>query len=80
MNWQGHSAVERSWGRTVGWKATGSKVQINRQMPCNSPTVTMEVKQPEGEASIRWGKIINWHQGQTLFLRNTTVLDLSFGA
>ena len=52
-----------------------AKVQITGN-PCNSPTVKMEVKQPEGEAPIRWVKL-QLASGATLFLKNTTVLDLS---
>lgn len=52
-----------------------AKVQITGK-PCNSPTVKMEVKQPEGEAPIRWVKL-QLVSGATLFLRNTTVLDRS---
>jgi hypothetical protein len=36
----------------------------------------MEVRQPEGEAPIRWVKL-QLASGATLFLKNTTVLDLS---
>ena len=36
----------------------------------------MEVKQPEGEPPIKWVKL-QLTSGATLFLRNTTVLDLS---
>ena len=36
----------------------------------------LEVKQPEGEPPIRWVKL-QLTSGATLFLRNTTVLDLS---
>ena len=36
----------------------------------------LEVKQPEGESPIRWVKL-QLTSGATLFLRNTTVLDLS---
>ena len=39
-------------------------------------TVKMEVKQPEGESPIKWVKV-QLTSGATLFLRNTTVLDLS---
>ena len=35
----------------------------------------MEVKQTEGEFSIKWVKL-QLASGATLFLRNTTVLDL----
>ena len=52
-----------------------AKVQITGK-PCNSPTVKMEVKQPEGEPPLRWVKV-QLSSGATLFLRNTTVLDLS---
>ncbi len=62
MNWQRHQL----WSE---------KVQITGN-PCNSPTVKMEVRQPEGEAPIRWVKL-QLASGATLFLRNTTVLDLS---
>ena len=51
------------------------KVQISGK-PCNSPTVKLEVKQPEGEPPIKWVKL-QLTSGATLFLRNTTVLDLS---
>ena len=51
------------------------QVQITGK-PCNSPTVKMEVKQPEGEPPIKWVKL-QLATGATLFLRNTTVLDLS---
>ena len=52
-----------------------AKVQITAK-PCNSPTVKMEVKQPEGESPIKWVKV-QLTSGATLFLRNTTVLYLS---
>ena len=38
--------------------------------------VKLEVKQPEGESPIKWVKL-QLTSGATLFLRNTTVLDLS---
>lgn len=33
-----------------------AKVQITGK-PCNSPTVKMEVKQPEGEPPLKWVKV-----------------------
>ena len=42
----------------------------------NSPTVKLDVKHPEGEPPIKWIKL-QLASGATLFLRNTTVLDLS---
>lgn len=36
----------------------------------------MEVKQPEGEPPLKWVKA-QLSSGATVFLRNTTVLDLS---
>ena len=38
--------------------------------------VWLQVKQPEGEPPIKWVKL-QLTSGATLFLRNTTVLDLS---
>ncbi|WP_270230943.1 hypothetical protein [Phocaeicola coprocola] len=66
MNWQRHQLWSEKLGKTV---------QVE-QKPCNSPTVKLEVKQPEGESPIRWVKL-QLTSGATLFLRNTTVLDLS---
>ena len=40
------------------------------------PTVKLDVKHPEGEPPIKWIKL-QLASGATLFLRNTTVLDLS---
>ena len=52
-----------------------AKVQITGK-PCNTLTVKLEMKQPEGESPIKWVKL-QLTSGVTLFLRNTTVLDLS---
>ncbi|RLT81075.1 hypothetical protein D7Y07_05240 [Bacteroides acidifaciens] len=76
MNWQRHQLWSEKLGKTVQVEQPkAAKVQITGK-PCNSPTVKMEVKQPEGEAPIRWVKL-QLVSGATLFLRNITVLDLS---
>ncbi|ROS79227.1 hypothetical protein EEL35_13660 [Muribaculaceae bacterium Isolate-042 (Harlan)] len=76
MNWQRHQLWSEKLGKTVRVEQPKvAKVQITGN-PCNSPTVKMEVKQPEGEPPIRWVKL-QLASGATLFLRNTTVLDLS---
>ncbi|WP_459782890.1 hypothetical protein [Bacteroides acidifaciens] len=70
------TAKIRVLGRSGGGEQPKvAKVQITGN-PCNSPTVKMEVRQPEGEPPIRWVKL-QLTSGATLFLRNTTVLDLS---
>ena len=69
MNWQRHQLWSEKLGKTV-------QVEQPKVKPCNSPTVKLEVKQPEGESPIRWVKL-QLASGATLFLRNTTVLDLS---
>ena len=76
MNWQRHQLWSEKLGKTVQVEQPKvAKVQIIGK-PCNSPTVKMEVKQPEGEPPIKWVKL-QLASGATLFLRNTTVLDLS---
>lgn len=76
MNWQRHQLWSEKLGKTVQVEQPKvAKVQITGKS-CNSPTVKMEVKQPEGESPIRWVKL-QLVSGATLFLRNTTVLDLS---
>lgn len=76
MNWQRHQLWSEKLGKTVqGDQPKVAKVQITGK-PCNSPTVKMEVKQPEGEPPIKWVKL-QLTSGATLFLRNTSVLDLS---
>jgi hypothetical protein len=76
MNWQRHQLWSEKLGKTVQVEQPKvAKVRITGK-PCNSPTVKMEVKQPEGEPPIRWVKL-QLTSGATLFLRNTTVLDLS---
>ena len=76
MNWQRHQLWNEKLGKTVQFEEPKvAKVRITGK-PCNSPTVKMEVKQPEGEPPIRWVKL-QLASGATLFLRNTTVLDLS---
>ena len=76
MNWQRHQLWSEKLGKTVQVEQPKvAKVQITGK-PSNSPTVKMEVKQPEGEAPLRWVKL-QLVSGATLFLRNTTVLDLS---
>ena len=75
MNWQRHQLWSEKLGKTVQVEQPkAAKVQITGN-PCNRPTVKMEVKQPESEAPIRWVKL-QLVSGATLFLRNTTVLDL----
>ena len=76
MNWQRHQLRSEKLGKTVHVEQPKvAKVQITGK-PCNSPTVKMEVKQPEGEPPIKWVKL-QLISGATLFLRNTSVLDLS---
>lgn len=76
MNWQRHQLWSEKLGKTVQVEQPKvAKVQITGK-PSNSPTVKMEVKQPESEVPIRWVKL-QLVSGATLFLRNTTVLDLS---
>ena len=76
MNWQRHQLWSEKLGKTVRVEQPKvAKVQITGN-PCNSPTVKMEVKQLEGDPPIRWVKL-QLVSGATLFLRNTTVLDLS---
>lgn len=76
MNWQRHQLWNEKLGKTVQIEQPKvAKVQISGK-PCNSPTVKLEVKQPEGEPPIKWVKL-QLTSGATLFLRNTTVLDLS---
>ena len=76
MNWQRHQLWSEKLGKTVqAEQPKVAKVQITGK-PCNNPTVKMEVKQPDGEPPIKWVKL-QLTSGATLFLRNTTVLDLS---
>ena len=76
MNWQRHQLWSEKLGKTVQVEQPKvAKVRITGK-PCNSPTVKLEVKQPEGESPIKWVKL-QLTSGATLFLRNTTVLDLS---
>ena len=76
MNWQRHQLWNEKLGKTVHVEQLKvAKVQITDK-PCNSPVVKMEVKQPEGESLIKWVKL-QLALGATLFLRNTTVLELS---
>lgn len=76
MNWQRHQLWSEKLGKTIHVEQPKvAKVQITGK-PCNDPTVKMEVKQPEGESPIKWVKL-QLISGATLFLRNTTVLDLS---
>lgn len=74
MNWQHrHQLWSEKLGKTVQVdEPKVVKVQITGK-PCNSPTIKMEVKQPEGEPLIKWVKL-QLVSGVTLFLRNTTVL------
>ena len=76
MNWQRHQLWSEKLGKAVQTEQPKvAKVQITGK-PCNSSTVKMDVKQPEGEPPIKWVKL-QLTSGATLFLRNTTVLDLS---
>ena len=76
MNWQRHQLWSAKLGKTVQVEPPKvAKVQISGK-PCNSPIVKLEVKQPEGESPIKWVKL-QLASGATLFLRNTSVLDLS---
>lgn len=75
-NWQHHQLWSEKLGKTVHVEQPKvAKVQITGK-PCNSPVVKMEVKKPEGESPIKWVKL-QLVSGATLFLRNTTVLELS---
>ena len=59
MNWQRHQLWSEKLGKTVLVdQPKVAKVQITGK-PCNSPTVKMEVKQPEGEPPIN-GLSYNW--------------------
>lgn len=77
MNWRCRQLWSEKQGKTVNVEQSKvTKVQIAGKS-CNSPTAKkMEVKQPEGEPPIKWVKL-QLILGATLFLRNTTVLDLS---
>lgn len=76
MNWQRYQLWDEKLGKTVPKEQPKVvKVQITGK-PCNTLTVKMEVKQPEGEPPIRWVKL-ELTSGGTLYLRNATVLDLS---
>lgn len=73
MNWQRHQLWSEKSGKTVQVEQSKvAKVQITGK-PCNSPTVKLEVKQPEGEPPIKWIKL-QPALGATLFLRNTPFL------
>lgn len=73
MNWKCHQLWSEKLGKTVHVEQLKvAKVQITGK-PCDSPTVKMEVKQPEGKSPIKWVKL-QLASGATLFLRNTTVL------
>ena len=75
MNWQRHQLWNEKLGKAVqAEQPKVAKVQITSK-PCNSPTIKMEVKQPEGEPPIKWVKL-QLSSGAALFLRNTMVLDL----
>lgn len=76
MNWQRHQLWSEKLGKIVQVdQPKVAKVQISGKL-CNNPTVKLEVKQPEGESLIRWVKL-QLTSGATLYLRNTTVLELS---
>ena len=76
MNWQRHQLWSEKLCKTIqAEQPKVAKVQIAGK-PCNSPTVKLEVKQPEDESPVKWVKL-QLTSGATLFLRNTTVLDLS---
>lgn len=76
MNWQRHQLWNEKLGKNIQVEHPKvAKVQITGK-PCNSPVVKMEVKQPEGEPPLKWVKA-QLSCGATVFLRNTTVLDLS---
>lgn len=76
MNWQRHQLWNEKLGKNVqAEQPKVAKVQITGK-PFNSPVVKMEVKQPEGEPPLKWVKV-QLCSGATVFLRNTTVLDLS---
>lgn len=75
MNWQRHQLWNEKLGKSVQVEQPKvAKVQITGK-PCNSPVVKMEVKQPGGEPPLKWVKA-QLSSGATVFLRNTTVLDL----
>lgn len=76
MHWQRHQFWNEKLGKSVQVEPPKvAKVQITGK-PCNSPVVKMEVKQAEGEPLLKWVKA-QLSCGATVFLRNTTVLDLS---
>ena len=57
MNWQRHQLWSEKLGKTVQVEQPKvAKVRITGK-PCNSPTVKLEVKQPEGESPIKWVKL-----------------------
>ena len=57
MNWQRHQLWSEKLGKTVqAEQPKVAKVQITGK-PCNSPTVKLEVKHPEGESPIKWVKL-----------------------
>lgn len=75
-NWQRHQLWSEKLGKTVQVEHPKvAKVQISGK-PCNSPTVKLEVKQPEGEPPIKWAVTADI-RCNIVPLRNTTVLDLS---
>ena len=76
MNWQRHQLWSEKLGKTVhAEQPKVAKAQITGK-PCSSPTVKMEMKQPESQPPTRWVKLQST-SGTTLFLRNTTVLELN---
>lgn len=75
MNWQRHQLWSEKSGKTIQVEQSKvAKVQITGK-PCNSPSMKIDVKQPEVELSIEWGKL-QLTSITTLFLRNTSVFDL----
>ena len=57
MNWQRHQLWSEKLSKTVQVEQPKvAKVRITGK-PCNSPTVKLEVKQPEGESPIKWVKL-----------------------
>lgn len=63
MNWQRHQLWSEKLGKTVQVEQPKvAKVQITGK-PCNSPTVKLDVKHPEGEPPIN-GSSYSWRLAQ----------------
>lgn len=76
MIWQCHQLWSEKLGKTVQVEQPKITKAQKTGKPCNTPSVKMEMKQPEGESPIRWVELL-LASDAVLFLRNTTVLYLS---